>query len=96
MTKNHFFSIETTQMLKFDDLWAVTYAFSSEKTVLILEPQAVARSAILKSAASRSVPLRSKRASSNYEVDQTALHDQWRGSASENTELQFSSVGAAQ
>ena len=96
MTKDQLSSIETTQMLKFDDLCAVTYVFSSEKTVLILEPQAVAKSAILKSAASWSVPLGSKRASSDYKVDQTALQDLWRVSASENTVLQFSGVGAVQ
>ena len=93
MTKNHFFSIETTKMMKIDDLCAVTYVFSSQKTVLILEPQAVAKSAILKSAASWSVPLGSKRASSDYEVDQTALQDLWLVYASENTVLQFSGVG---
>ena len=58
--------------------------------------RAVAKSAILKSTASWSVPLGSKRASSDYEVDQTALQDLWRVSASENTVLPFSGVGAVQ
>ena len=67
-------------MSKCNVFCAVLNAFFSENTVLKLWCSKVAKSAILRSAASRSVPLRSKRVSSNYEVDQTALHDQWRGS----------------
>ena len=48
------------------------------------------------STASWSVPLGSKRASSDYKVDQTALQDLWRVSASENSVLQFSGVDAVQ